>query len=189
MFVKHGSSNTASIKKSRKHRSLKVVRPTPGSTPSRGFIKLGSVAIACVLGPAGAVWRKKEGDYATPRGAFLLLFGRYRADRLSKPVSLEKLAPIRQTDIWGDDMSSFRYNQPGTAPVRYRHERLWRDAAVYDIILMLEYNLRPRRLGRGSAIFLHLTEDYRPTAGCIAIKLNDMRKVLSQISRAAIVKI
>ena len=189
MFVTHGSSKTAPIKKSREHRSLKVVRPTPGSTPARGFITVGSASIACVLGPAGAVWRKEEGDYATPRGAFSLLFGRYRADRLSKPVSLEKLTPIRQADIWCDDPSTFRYNQPGKAPVRNRHERLWRDSPVYDIILMLDYNLRPRRLGRGSAIFFHLTEDYRPTAGCIAIKLNDMRKVLSQISKAALVRI
>lgn len=177
-------SNT-SIRLGKKLNKIKLVRPTPGLTPSRGFLKLGSSFVACVLGPAGAVWKKKEGDSATPRGTFSMLFGQYRADRLSRPRSVQVLKTTRRNDVWCDDLACFQYNRPGAAPIRYKHERLWLESTAYDIVLALDYNYNPRRLGAGSAIFLHLTEDFRPTAGCIAVNLGDMRKILNQMSGIA----
>jgi L,D-peptidoglycan transpeptidase YkuD (ErfK/YbiS/YcfS/YnhG family) len=164
---------------------IQLVRPTPGLTPSRGFLKLGQFFVGCVLGPAGAVWRKKEGDLATPRGSFSPLIGQYRADRVLRPTSFQILKPTRRSDAWCDDRASFQYNRHSAAPVRFGHEKLWLEASTYDIVLPLDYNYHPRRLNAGSAIFLHLTDDFGPTAGCIAVSLRDMRKILNQISAAA----
>lgn len=178
------TTRSGSIKLIGKLGKLQLVRPTPGLTPSRGFLRLGTGHVPCVLGPAGAVWRKKEGDTATPRGTFSLLFGLYRADRLRKPASRQMLTPTKRNDVWCDDQASFQYNRPGRAPVQYGHERLWLNGSgAYDIVVILDHNRRPRRLGGGSAIFLHLTLDFSPTAGCIAVSLPDMRKILFRISR------
>jgi L,D-peptidoglycan transpeptidase YkuD (ErfK/YbiS/YcfS/YnhG family) len=185
MFPRYGAPRGVSIKLNKKLSRLKLVRPTPGLTPSRGFLKLGQRFVGCVLGPAGAVWRKKEGDLATPRGSFSLLTGQYRADRVFRPTSLQILKVTRRNDTWCDDQASFQYNRPSAAPVRFGHEKLWLEVRAYDVVLPLNYNYQPRRLGAGSAIFLHLTENFGPTAGCIAVSLRDMRKILNQISTAA----
>lgn len=185
MALPYETSRSSSIKLIRKLGKLQLVRPTPGLSPSRGFLKLGSLIVGCVLGPAGAVWRKKEGDSTTPRGTFSLMYGRYRADRVPRPASLQILKSTRRNDVWCDDRASFRYNRPGIAPVKYRHEQLWLESSAYDILLVLDYNYHPRRLGAGSAVFFHLTQNHSPTAGCIAVSLGDMRKILSQLSRVA----
>jgi len=182
MFPRHETPLYASIALNKKLSRIQLVRPTPGLTPSRGFLKLGQFFIGCVLGPAGAVWRKREGDLATPRGSFSLLVGQYRADRISRPTSLQILKATKRSDTWCDDRASFQYNRPSAAPVRFGHEKLWLEASAYDIVLPLDHNYHSRRLGAGSAIFLHLTEDFGPTAGCIAVSLRDMRKILNQIS-------
>lgn len=189
MSLLYKTYRTPSVKSNRKLGIIQLVRPTPGLTPCRGFLRLGSSVVGCVLGPAGAVWRKKEGDSATPRGLFSILFGRYRTDRVSRPASPQILKATRRNDIWCDDRTSFRYNRLGAAPVKYGHERLWLESGVYDIVLVLDYNYHPRRLGAGSAIFFHLTENFSPTAGCLAVRLVDMRKILYQISKSAKFKV
>lgn len=182
---RHETPQYVSITLNKKLSRIQLVRPTPGLTPSRGFLKLGQLVVGCVLGPAGAVWRKKEGDLATPRGSFSLLTCQYRADRVLRPTSLQILKATRRSDTWCDDRASFQYNRLSAAPVRFGHEKLWLEAPAYDVVLPLDYNYHPRRLGAGSAIFLHLTKDFGPTAGCIAVSLRDMRKILNQISRTA----
>lgn len=174
-----------SLKSSQRPSKLRLVRPTPGLTPSRGFLNLGPRHVPCVIGAAGAVWRKKEGDLATPRGTYSFVLGRYRSDRLVKTMSLRSLTPTKPNEVWCDDPQSFQYNRLRFAPAKYRHERLWLDAGTYDIVLALDHNRRPRRLGGGSAIFFHLSIDFSPTSGCIAVSLSQMRKILAQVSRNA----
>jgi L,D-peptidoglycan transpeptidase YkuD (ErfK/YbiS/YcfS/YnhG family) len=95
--------------------------------------------------------------------------------------------PIRFTrigDLWCDDPRSQLYNRPLRAPTRLRHEELWRADRLYDVIGVLDFNISPRISGRGSAIFFHIsTKDLQPTAGCVALRAQDMARLLPRLAR------
>lgn len=149
---------------------------------------MGGTRFACALGPAGPVYRKREGDGGTPIAAMAVLAGRYRADRMVRPASAIGLAPIRPSDGWCDDVRDARYNLPVRLPFAGSHERMCRDDRLYDVVLVLDWNLAPRVRGRGSAIFLHVArDDYRPTAGCVAVSPRAMRLLLPRIRRGTVV--
>jgi L,D-peptidoglycan transpeptidase YkuD (ErfK/YbiS/YcfS/YnhG family) len=121
-----------------------------------------------------------EGDGKTPVGAFWLRQGFYRADRLVRPHGRDELRPLRQSDGWCEVPGSGRYNQHVTLPFRHGHETMWRQDEAYDIVFATSHNERPRVQGAGSAIFFHLTrKGSAVTAGCVAVSLSDMRKILS----------
>ncbi|NHO19101.1 L,D-transpeptidase family protein [Acetobacter oeni] len=142
-----------------------------------------------VIGTSGVTLHKREGDHATPAGTLLLRKVFYRADRIKRPeigaagpgghcLSLE---PISPRDGWCDDVEHADYNRQITLPHPARHELLWRDDHLYDIVVVLGYNDDPIIPGRGSAIFLHLqSPDRRPTEGCIALTEADLRNVLAR---------
>jgi L,D-peptidoglycan transpeptidase YkuD (ErfK/YbiS/YcfS/YnhG family) len=134
----------------------------------------------CALGVGGVRADKTEGDGATPAGLLPLRRLLYRADRVSSPESRLRREPIGPQDGWCDDPGHPDYNRQITLPHPARHERLWLDDAVYDVVIPLGWNDSPVVRGRGSAIFLHLARpDYSPTEGCVALSLLDLRRVLS----------
>lgn len=153
-----------------------------------GWLQAGDLRIACALGPAGVRAHKREGDGATPRGRFLLSKLYFRPD--SRPPAARAGSAIRHSDGWCDDPASGQYNRPVRLPFAAGHERLWRSDACYDVIVVLEHNQRPRVRGRGSAVFFHIAhDDLRPTAGCVAIRAADMRRLLPRLSRRCVMAI
>jgi L,D-peptidoglycan transpeptidase YkuD (ErfK/YbiS/YcfS/YnhG family) len=151
-----------------------------------GRLHAGPVVLRCALGGGGIKRDKREGDHATPAGAFRLLSGFYRADGVFRKAAPLPMRPIRKSDGWCDDPTSGLYNRPVAAPCNWRHEKLWRQDHLYDIVIVLDYNIRPRRKNRGSAIFLHCSRaDFTPTEGCIALRPDDLRRLLPRLSRNA----
>jgi L,D-peptidoglycan transpeptidase YkuD (ErfK/YbiS/YcfS/YnhG family) len=159
------------------------VAQAPGGK-ARGRLSAGGVTIACRLGPAGVTHAKREGDGATPAGRFALLSAYMRPGaRGLRPSSLPARV-TRRDDICCDAPGHALYNRPARLPLRVSHENLWRADHVYDLVIVLDYNLRPRRQARGSAIFFHLTREIpAPTAGCVAISAADMRRLLPRLGR------
>jgi L,D-peptidoglycan transpeptidase YkuD (ErfK/YbiS/YcfS/YnhG family) len=167
--------------------TIRVTRQ-PG-TVHGGLVTIGTMTLCCQLGSAAVTRLKREGDGATPAAHLHLVSLFYRADRIARPPGwYGALAEaLRRDDGWCDEASDGRYNRPVTLPFAASHERLWREDALYDILGVLDWNLSPRSLGRGSAIFLHLMRpDHGPTAGCIALELPDMLKLLRLLRPGAV---
>ena len=166
-----------------------VVRPAarlPGESSPRGHVKAGSITLACALGLRGITRNKREGDKATPAGQMRLIGGYYRPDRMSKPRCLVPLARLTRDFCWCDASDSPRYNRPGRLSLRDAHETMWRRDGLYDVVIVLDYNLQPRRAGRGSAIFLHCAKPgMPPTLGCVALRPEDMRRLLPRLAAGA----
>ena len=161
--------------------SLLAVRAKPG-VRSRGVLLAGRLAIPVVLGRAGIRANKREGDGATPRGRFRLRRLWWRPDRGHKPLTLLPSVRINPAVAWCEDAGDRRYNRPFRRSANERGDRLWRDDRLYDLIVEIDHNTRPRIAGRGSAVFLHVArEDRSPTAGCIALAARDLRRLLARL--------
>ena len=133
----------------------------------------------CALGHAGIAVNKREGDGTTPSGCFALRRVLYRADRLAIPTTALRASAICSTDGWCDNPQDPNYNQPVKLPYAGRHEQLWREDALYDIIVVLGFNDEPPSPGAGSAIFLHVADPgYAPTNGCIALACDVLSELL-----------
>lgn len=170
-------------------RQGKQVRPgEDGYAPSiRGRLKAGALVLPCAFGRAGIRHVKREGDHATPAGRFRLLRGYYRPDRLRRPASALAISALRPSDGWCDDPASACYNRPVRLPFRAGYESMWRRDRLYDLVVVLDYNIYPRRKYRGSAIFLHCARpDFAPTEGCIALAFDDFRRLLPRLARNAL---
>jgi len=123
-----------------------------------------------VCGKGGVRADKREGDGASPAGTFPLLYGYYRADRVSPPQSGLRMTALQSDDGWVDDPADPNYNRPVKLPYAAHHEELWLANGLYDILVVIGYNTGPVVPGAGSAIFLHVARpDLHPTEGCIAI--------------------
>lgn len=165
------------------------VRPLPGR-PTHGVLRLGGLAVPCRLGRAGVTRFKREGDGATPVAAMRLVEVLYRRDRGLPPATRLPVRALRPDDGWSDDTGDGRYNRPVRLPFRGSHEVMTRADRLYDVVVVLDWNLRRRGLGRGSAIFFHLTaEPSRPTAGCVAVAPDAMRRLLARLRRGAVMKV
>lgn len=148
----------------------------------RGRIIAGNMVIPCALGQGGMAHNKREGDGVTPIGTHYAVKGFYRSDKMPKPRTAIPMAALRKSDGWCDDPGHRNYNRKVDLPFAARHEKMWREDHLYDIVLDLNWNSRPRTHGRGSAIFLHFARDnFGPTEGCIAIPPRMVRKFLSAI--------
>lgn len=151
---------------------------------THGTLSMGPIRVPCALGRSGMVAQKREGDGATPLGRYRLLCGLWRADRLPRPVTQLPFRPIRPTDGWCDAPDHANYNRPVTLPCAVSHERLWRKDHLYDIVIVLNQNIAPRRPGGGSAIFFHIAAPaFTPTEGCVAIDQAHMNRLLPLLSR------
>ena len=140
--------------------------------------------LKCSIGKSGITNFKKEGDLATPRGVFKLGLLYYRKDRNKSLKSKLKKKVIRKNMGWCNDSKCKKYNQEIYLPSKYGAEKLYRKDKIYDILINIKYNHYPIIKGKGSAIFLHLTNiKYKPTKGCITILKKDFLKILPLINR------
>ena len=139
--------------------------------------------VKCSVGKRGIGFKKKEGDLITPKGIFKIKNVFYRKDRLKKLKTRLKKSAIQKKMGWCDDPKSKRYNQLIYYPFRYNSEKLYRRDNIYDIIVFLDFNMRPIIKNKGSAIFLHVAKkNISTTKGCIAIKKNELKKLLGLIN-------
>ena len=160
-----------------------LVRAKPGHR-SRGWLIAGPLALPVALGRGGIKANKREGDGGTPRGSFRLRRLWWRADRSRRPRTRLPVRPIRTHDGWCEDPRDRHYNQPVRLAADHPGDRLWRTDGLYDFIVELDHNTRPRIAGRGSAVFMH---DARPgfgaTAGCVALAAPALRRLIHRAGR------
>jgi L,D-peptidoglycan transpeptidase YkuD (ErfK/YbiS/YcfS/YnhG family) len=153
---------------------------------ARGWLTAGDLRIPCALGPAGIVRRKREGDGATPAGRFKLLWAFYRPDRRRAPAGGVPQRVLRRNAGWCEDPRSASYNRPVRLPFVLACDSMWRDDDLYDLTFVLDYNFTKRKKGAGSAIFFHLARPgLTPTAGCVAIRAADMRRLAPRLAAGA----
>ena len=158
-----------------------MLRRAPGDS-RKGRIALGHGVRPAALGRTGIRALKREGDGGTPLGRFPVRQVLYRADRTMRPRTRLPVRTIRSDDGWCEDPADRNYNRLVTLSQQSRADRLTRSDHLYDLILVLGYNDRPRVRGKGSAIFVHLARpDYAPTAGCIALSRHDLMMLLAEL--------
>ncbi len=159
-----------------------VARAKPGDQ-SRGLLIASGRVIDCALGRGGIKSIKREGDGATPLGVMGLISVYVRRDRLQRVRSGLKVRAIGSKDGWCDAPGDRNYNRRVPLPYGASHEKMLRDDHLYDVVIVLDANIRPRRPGMGSAIFLHLARPgYAPTEGCVAVGRQDMDWLLPRLS-------
>jgi L,D-peptidoglycan transpeptidase YkuD (ErfK/YbiS/YcfS/YnhG family) len=150
--------------------------------PRTGWLTAGGIVLPVALGRGGIRANKREGDGATPRGRFRLKRLWWRADRHPRPATLLPTRPIKPDDGWCEDPADRRYNQRVNVPPGSKADRLRRADNLYDFIVELDHNTRPRVAGRGSAVFIHAARpDFKPTAGCVALRLPALRRLLVRL--------
>lgn len=165
------------------------VRAKPGHK-TRGLLVAGHLVLPCALGKGGISAFKREGDGATPLAAMRLLYGYRRGDRGRLPHSLLPLRPIRRLDGWCDAPHDANYNRPVVLPFSASHEKMWREDNLYDVCIVMDWNIATRKRGCGSAIFFHLAKPgYTPTEGCIALKRADMLRLLPHINERTVIRV
>ena len=143
----------------------------------------------CSIGKNGRTTKKIEGDNKTPKGLYALGPLYYRKDRLPKLSTKIKKIEIMKNFGWCDDVKSKFYNKPIKTNINVRHEKLYRNDKKYDLLIPIEYNSKRPKKNKGSAIFLHLTSNYKKTQGCVAIKEKDMLILLNLINKKTKIKI
>jgi L,D-peptidoglycan transpeptidase YkuD (ErfK/YbiS/YcfS/YnhG family) len=149
-----------------------------------GYLKYKDLKFKCALGKAGIRKKKIEGDNITPKGVFRIVKIYYRKDRLKKLSSKFTLIEITKSMGWCDDPKSKKYNQLIKLPSQFSHEKLHRKDNIYDLILVLNYNIKPTIKNKGSAIFMHVAKkNYERTAGCIALNKNHLIYLIKDIKK------
>ena len=143
----------------------------------------------CSIGKNGKTSKKIEGDNKTPKGLYALGPLYYRKDRIPKLSTKLKKIEIMKNFGWCDDVKSKFYNKPIKTNINVRHEKLYRNDKKYDLLIPIEYNSKRPKKNKGSAIFLHLTSNYKKTQGCVAIKEKDMLILLNLINKKTKIKI
>ena len=143
----------------------------------------------CSIGKNGLKHKKKEGDKCTPKGIFKIGKVYYRPDRVNKPETRLSLKKITKRMAWCDDPYNKKYNKEILLNKYIKSEKLYRKSSSYDILIVIEYNTKKTRPFKGSAIFIHITKNYKPTLGCLAIKKNDLLVLLKIIKPGAKIKI
>lgn len=168
--------------------SVIVVRARPGH-PTQGIMQVGSLRFPCALGRGGISANKREGDGATPLASMKLLSGYLRGGRFQRSSTLP-LSAIDGRLGWCDLPDDRNYNRPVRLPYRASHETMLRRDHLYDCCIVLDWNIKPRRRGRGSAIFFHLARPgFTPTEGCVAVTHRVMARLLPLLSRHTVLKV
>jgi len=144
----------------------------------------------CCIGKKGLTSNKKEGDKKTPKGSFKIGDLYYRKDRTEKPSTLLKCIKIQKEMGWCDDIRfPKKYNKLIKIKKQIKHEKLKRKDHKYDLLIPIKYNFKKPIVGRGSCIFIHLTKNYKPTAGCIALAKKDFLILLKLTKKNSKIKI
>lgn len=137
----------------------------------------------CSIGKNGTTSNKIEGDKKTPKGIFSLGPVFYRKDRIKDLDTKLKKIKINRLMGWCDDVKNQKYNKLIKVNKKIRHEKLFQKKIDYDLIIPIKYNFKKTKKNKGSAIFIHVTEDYKKTLGCIALKKNDLLILLKLINK------
>ena len=150
----------------------------------------GNYKVKCAVGKRGISIKKKEGDFITPKGTFKIKEIFYRKDRVRSLITRLKKTFIRKNMGWCDDPKSKKYNKLIYFPFKHSAEKLYRRENIYDIILVLNFNMNPVKKNKGSAIFIHIAKkNFQPTQGCIALNKNELIKLVKSIKKNTAVKI
>ena len=150
----------------------------------------GDFSFKCCIGKKGLNRNKKEGDGSTPLGIFKLGQLYWRQDRIRKPETKLKCKTINKNMKWCTDKNSKFYNKELTKNTKIKHEKLYRKDYKYNALILIKYNYKKTIKGNGSAIFIHLTKNYKPTAGCVALKENDflvLAKIVNKNSKIMLI--
>ena len=138
----------------------------------------------CALGKRGIGNKRKEGDLITPRGQYKIKYVLIRKDRIKKIKTKLKKIIIRKNMGWCDDHKSARYNKLVKLPSKYSYEKLYKKENIYDIVLVLNYNMRPVINNKGSAIFIHVAKKkFKKTEGCIAVEKKFLLKIIQELKK------
>jgi L,D-peptidoglycan transpeptidase YkuD (ErfK/YbiS/YcfS/YnhG family) len=155
-----------------------------------GYLIYKNSKFRCSLGINGIKNKKKEGDGITPKGIFKLKKIYYRNDKVKNIVTKVKKIKITKDMGWCDDPKSKFYNKLIRLPSKFGHEKLYRKDDIYNLIIVLDYNMNPVTKNKGSAIFIHLAKkNYKPTQGCVSLKQNDLIKLIKMIKKNQKIKI
>jgi Uncharacterized protein conserved in bacteria len=161
------------------------VRPTPGDG-KKALVRFGPLTFRAALGRGGISIFKREGDGATPHGWLEIVSGFRRVGLRRRVVAGLPMRPVGAADGWCDAPGHPSYNRPVRLPFSASHEKLRREDALYDIVLVLDWNFRRRARGLGSAIFAHVARPgYLPTEGCIAFHPRDLARILPLVGRGS----
>ena len=156
---------------------------------NKNYLTYNKLKIKCAIGKKGIGYKKKEGDLITPIGQFKIKYILYRKDRVKISTKLKKKV-IKREMGWCDDPKSIHYNKLVKLPLAFRHEKLFKKENIYDIIIVLNYNMNPIKKNKGSAIFIHVANNnFKKTEGCVAIKKIYLIKLLKKINTNTKVKI
>jgi L,D-peptidoglycan transpeptidase YkuD (ErfK/YbiS/YcfS/YnhG family) len=150
--------------------------------PRRGWLVAGPLALPVALGRGGVRANKREGDGGTPMGVFRPRRLWWRADRHARPMTELPARRIRPDDGWCEDPADRRYNRPVRVAPTSKADRLTRTDTLYDFIVEIDHNTKPRIAGRGSAVFIHAARPgFAPTAGCVALNIKSLRQLLARL--------
>jgi len=153
-------------------------------------LKIDDFEFRCCIGKKGYTTNKKEGDKKTPKGTFKIGDLYFRSDRINKPITSLKCIKIKKEMGWCNDVNfPKKYNKPIKIKKNIRHEKLKRNDYKYNLVIPIKYNYTKPIVGLGSCIFIHLTKNYKPTAGCVALKEKDFFILLKLIKKNSLIKI
>ena len=148
---------------------------------NKKYLSLNNYKVKCAIGKRGIGNKKREGDLITPKGDYKIKYILYRKDRVKIYSKIRKIV-IKKNMGWCDDPKSKHYNKLIKLPFKYKYEKLYKKENVYDIILVLNYNMNPVIKNKGSAIFIHIAKkNYKKTEGCIAIKKLHLLKIVKEM--------
>ena len=152
-------------------------------------LKIDDFKFKCCIGKNGLKKNKTEGDKCTPKGTFKLGTLYYRKDRVNKPKTSLKIKNIKRNMGWCNDSKNKLYNQEIKVNKNIKHEKLFRKDYKYDYLLVINYNTKKIKPNKGSAIFIHLTKNFKPTAGCITLLQKDFLIITKLINKKSTIKI
>ena len=156
---------------------------------NKNYLIYNKYKVKCAIGKRGIGYKKEEGDLITPKGQFKIKLILYRKDRVKLKTKLKKVA-IQKNMVWCDDPRSQKYNQLVKLPFDFGYEKLYKKENVYDIVLVLNFNMNPIKKNKGSAIFIHVARrNFKKTEGCIAISKKSIIKIVKDIKKNTRVKI
>ena len=156
---------------------------------NKNYLIYNKYKVKCAIGKKGIGYKKKEGDLITPKGKFKIKLILYRKDRVKLKTKLRKVA-IQKNMVWCDDPRSQKYNQLVKLPSNFRHEKLYKKENIYDIVLVLNFNMSPTKKNKGSGIFIHVAKkNYKKTEGCVAIRKFELLKIVRKLKTNTKVKI
>lgn len=156
---------------------------------NKGRLIVDEFSFKCSIGKKGLKNNKVEGDKSTPKGTFFLGDVYYRSDRVQKPLTKLKVKKITKSMIWSDNPDNKYYNKLTRLKKSVKSEKLHRRDRIYDYLIVINYNTKKVFQNKGSAIFIHLTKNYKPTLGCIGLQKKDLLILLKIIKKKTKIKI